>query len=211
MSFSAVLLAGGESRRMGRDKATLNFLGEPLWSRQLRLLRQIGPREILISARSDPAWRPADTIFIPDQPPSHGPLSGIVAAVDAMNGTHLLVLAVDMPLMNAETLRSMSENIGFARGVVPKIRPRAEPLAAIYPRECLPRLRAALNSDNFSMQNLVDYLVRFRLLSIVDVTPGQERLFRSLNVPSDLSDEFEKSSDFSGSLSNSRGGRLFNN
>src|SRR5438067_9404527 len=113
MNISAVLLAGGESRRMGKDKATLLFrsepLGrnEPLWRIQLDLLRRLAPIEILISARNDPAWRPADVSFVADAPPSRGPLSGISAALAHAATTHLLTLAIDMPFMHEQYLRSL--------------------------------------------------------------------------------------------------------
>src|SRR4029077_13783233 len=58
MTFSAVLLAGGESRRMGTDKATFLFRGKPLWQVQLETLRKLRPAEIFLSARTDPSWRP---------------------------------------------------------------------------------------------------------------------------------------------------------
>ena len=89
MNISAALLAGGESRRMGQDKATLVFHGKPLWQIQLDLLRKLRPREILLSARTDPGWRPADVHFVPDQTPSRGPLSGLAATLaraDAAGG-----------------------------------------------------------------------------------------------------------------------------
>jgi len=59
MSISAMLLAGGESRRMSKDKATLLFGGKPLWQIQLELLCKLEPAEIFVSARADPVWRPA--------------------------------------------------------------------------------------------------------------------------------------------------------
>src|SRR5713101_517562 len=74
MNISAVLLAGGESRRMGKDKATLLFRGKPLWQIQLELLRKLEPMEILVSARTDPPWRPPDMQFVADEPPSCGPI-----------------------------------------------------------------------------------------------------------------------------------------
>lgn len=81
MNLSAVLLAGGESRRMGENKATLLFHGEPLWQRQLELLRKLPLVEILVSARTDPAWRPTDVDLVLDATPRHGPLSGLAAAL----------------------------------------------------------------------------------------------------------------------------------
>jgi molybdopterin-guanine dinucleotide biosynthesis protein A len=55
MNISAVLLAGGQSRRMGRDKATILFRGKSLWQIQLDLLHKLQPAEIFVSARTDPA------------------------------------------------------------------------------------------------------------------------------------------------------------
>ena len=81
MKISAVLVAGGESRRMGRDKATLLFHAKPLWQIQLELLRKLEPTEIFVSARTDPVWRPADVQFVADDLPSRGPLSGLAASL----------------------------------------------------------------------------------------------------------------------------------
>src|ERR671924_2265756 len=99
LNLSAVVLAGGESRRMGCDKARILFGGKPLWQNQIELLRKLRPAEIFISAREDPAWRPADIPFVRDQPPSRGPLSGLAAAMHAIRTGHLLLLAIDMPKM----------------------------------------------------------------------------------------------------------------
>ena len=63
MTLNAVLLAGGESRRIGRDKAMIDH-GEALWQRQLRVLRELKPQEIFVSARTNPGWyRPTWTFF----------------------------------------------------------------------------------------------------------------------------------------------------
>src|SRR5258707_3362744 len=91
---SAVLLAGGESRRMGTDKATFLFRGKPLWQVQLETLRRLRPAEIFLSARTDPSWRPDDVQFIADIPPSCGPLSGIAASLVKIRTAHLLALAI---------------------------------------------------------------------------------------------------------------------
>lgn len=98
-TLTAVLLAGGESQRMGRDKATLILDGEPLWSRQLRILRELQPEKMLISARARPAWCPPEIETVLDAPPSRGPLSGLAAALKRIETTHLLALAIDVPQM----------------------------------------------------------------------------------------------------------------
>src|SRR5467141_518888 len=134
MNISAVLLAGGESRRMGRDKATLLFRGRPLWQIQFDLLRALQPEEIFVSARTDPPWRPSNVQFVSDEPPSRGPLSGLSATLARISTDYLLVLAVDMPLMSEDYLRLICNLIESDRGVLPMIGDRAEPLAAIYPK-----------------------------------------------------------------------------
>src|SRR6478735_4246071 len=94
MTLTAVLLAGGESRRMGRDKAMVELGGEPLWQRQLRVLRGLKPEAIFISARSKPDWLPAETDLLLDDPPARGPVGGLARALGAMTTTHLVALAV---------------------------------------------------------------------------------------------------------------------
>src|SRR5437660_4792704 len=147
MNISAALLVGGESRRMGQDKATLAFHGSPLWEIQLDLLRKMRPREIFLSARSDPVWRPADVHFVPDQTPSRGPLSGLAATLSRIRTDHLLALAIDMPFMTAELLRALCNSIEPGRGVIPRIGDRAEPLAAIYPNGAGIDLNTALSGS----------------------------------------------------------------
>ena len=186
MNISAVLLAGGESVRMGKDKATVLFRGKPLWEVQLGLLRKLEPAEILISARTDPSWRRGDIQFVADVPPSRGPLSGLAAALARMRTTHLLALAIDMPFITENFLRYVCEQIEARVGVVPKIDNRAEPLAAIYPREALIDFRNALAGSDFSLQTLTRSLVDTGKLRELAVNEEQKKLFLNVNEVSDL-------------------------
>jgi molybdopterin-guanine dinucleotide biosynthesis protein A len=186
MNISVVLLAGGESRRMGQDKATLTFRSKPLWQIQLDLLRKLQPREIFLSARSDPVWRPAEVHFVPDQAPSRGPLSGLAATLSRIRTDHLLALAIDMPLMTEDFLRSLCDAIKPSCGVVPMIGDRAEPLAAIYPKGAETDFTVALFSADVSLQSLTKKLVALNKLCLVRVSKEEGKLFRNCNQPDDL-------------------------
>jgi molybdenum cofactor guanylyltransferase len=186
VNISAVLLAGGESRRMGQDKATLTFRAKPLWEIQLGLLRKLRPREIFLSARTDPVWRPADVDFVPDQAPSRGPLSGLASTIPRIRTNHLLALAIDMPLMTEDFLRSLCHVIKPSCGVVPMIGDRAEPLAAIYPKCAQADFIAALAGAEFSLQALVKKLIATSKLHFVSVSKTEASYFRNVNQPGDL-------------------------
>ncbi len=186
MSISAVLLAGGESRRMGKDKATLLFHGKPLWQIQLEVLRKLEPTEIFVSARTDPVWRPADAQFVADDPPSRGPLSGLAAALARMRARHLLALAIDTPFVTDEYLKFLCSQIEPGRGVIPKIDDRFEPLAGIYPQEALTSVQRALTGTDFSLQTVASCLVAEGKLRVIVVTKDERKLFRNLNAPVDM-------------------------
>src|SRR5436309_4588314 len=185
MNISAVLLAGGESRRMGKDKATFLFRGRPLWEIQFDLLRTLQPEEIFISARVDPPWRPLGVEFVSDEPPSRGPLSGLSATLARISTDYLLALAIDMPLMSENYLRLICNLIEPGRGVLPMIGNRGEPLAAIYPKGAGIDFITALSGSDFSLQSLTKKLVEAGKLNSVNVLEEERKFFRNFN---DLSD-----------------------
>jgi molybdopterin-guanine dinucleotide biosynthesis protein A len=186
MTFAAVLLAGGESRRMGRDKATIVFRGQPLWQRQLELLRNLHPRKIFVSARTRPSWLPDEAELLLDDPPSCGPLSGLTKAIEQVQTSHLIALAVDMPFMTPEQMRVHCSLATEGRGVMPVIGERTEPLAAIYPQEAAADFAATLAGRDFSLQRLTRRLVAVGKLQLFPVPPEGERLYRNVNTPTDL-------------------------
>ena len=184
--ITAVLLAGGESRRMGKDKATLLFRGKPLWQIQLELLQKLEPTEIFVSARADLVWRPADVQFVADDPPSRGPLSGLAASMAQMRNKHLLALAIDMPFITEKYLAFLCSQIEPGRGVIAKMDNRFEPLAAIYPQEALTDIQRAFTGTDFSLQTMAHRLVVAGRLQVMPVTSRERKLFLNVNEPADL-------------------------
>ena len=186
MTLSTLLLVGGESRRMGRDKATIEIDGQPLWERQLEILRALAPKRIFVSARLAPSWLPSDVESLLDDPPSRGPLSGLAKALEVMRTTHLLALAVDMPFMTSQELRGLWEKAQIGQGVVPVIRGRVEPLAAVYPAQVATDFAAALTGTDFSLQLIVRKLAADKKVQLVTVSAEDGNLYRSVNEPGDF-------------------------
>lgn len=155
--FAAVLLAGGQSRRMGRDKALLSLPdGRLLWQRQLGVLQKLEPAELFISGPAREGF-PADVPLLADATPGLGPLSGIAAALGAMRSPLLVVLAVDMPTMTAGYLQGLLDRCRDGRGIVPQHSDTGfyEPLAAVYPRSVQGLATARLAEQNRVLQSFV--------------------------------------------------------
>lgn len=182
MSFSAVLLCGGESSRMGRDKADVEWNGQALWQLQLGKLRALRPEKILISARTDKHWRPADATLILDELEMRGPMSGVAAALRVCESEHLLVLAIDLPLITSQYLDSMLCRASRGTGIVPTIGGRFEPVAAVYARESA----GAFETGATSLQTVIYDLVCRGEMRALDVQPHERAFFRNVNQPADL-------------------------
>lgn len=184
--LSAVLLCGGESRRMGRDKATLTWRGQPFWAWQLAKLRELQPTTIFISAREEPSWLPADVLFVADKPPSCGPLSGIAATLAICDSAHLLTFGIDLPAMTGAHLQHLCGLVRPGVGVSPVIGDRAEPLAAIYPSEAREDFIQALSGAEASLQPIVRKLIEAGKLRTVAIARGDQGLYHNVNEPRDL-------------------------
>ena len=134
MTFSAVILAGGKSSRMGLDKARLEIGGQTLLARQIGLAREAGATEVFISGRVGVDYSGFGCRVLVDKFPDAGPLSGIECGLAASPTPLLLVLAVDMAAMSAEFLRRLASHCTATTGAIPRVSGEIEPLAAFYPK-----------------------------------------------------------------------------
>jgi molybdopterin-guanine dinucleotide biosynthesis protein A len=145
------VLAGGQSSRMGQDKALLPLQGTPLLALALQKLRALGgPPPQIVGSRSDlSAYAPV----LPDLRPGCGPLSGIEAALAATTQPLNLFLPVDLPLLPANFLAWMlaRAQVTGALMTVPRILGRPQPLCAVYHRQLLAPVTAALLAGNYKV------------------------------------------------------------
>lgn len=141
--MNAFVLAGGQSTRMGRDKALIEFHGRLLIEHSLAKLRALGLTPSIAGNRPDLArFAP----IFPDNYPGSGPLAGIEAALAASREDMNLFLPVDIPAIPVEFLRWMAVRAEQTAAIatVPYLQGRPQPLCAVYHRVLLPHAQAAL-------------------------------------------------------------------
>jgi len=185
-TLCAALLAGGKSRRMGRDKAMLDWEGKPLWEHQMQTLLEVGPDEMMISGREDGPWAGKGHRVVQDRVLASGPIAGLAAVLAATRCQFVLAIAVDMPGLTSVYLEQLVSSCMDGRGVVPQIGGSYEPMAAIYPKASSTIAESLLSDNMLSLQNFVDCCISAGLLVPVAVDASTESLFRNLNTPGDL-------------------------
>ncbi len=193
----AFLLAGGRSRRMGRDKALLQIAGQPLVAFMLGKLASMGLETAICGNRPDLAHLapvlPDVTVSGEESP---GPLAGILAALEASNSALNFFLAVDMPGIPVNFLHWMIDRANSTQSpaTIPLVCARPQPLCAVYHRELASGIRHSLNSgqrrvfpvlfraarrmDTFDVESIV-------AADAVDPLPEgfPHQWFRNLNTP----------------------------
>jgi molybdopterin-guanine dinucleotide biosynthesis protein A len=135
---AAAVLAGGASRRMGRDKATMPVDGVELAATVLAAAARVAAPVVLVAPEGHPARRLAGRVVTD---PAQGPLAALAAALAALDASDVLVLAGDHPGLRVELLAHLLALAPRGEAVACRRGPRLEPLVAVYRR--LPALAAA--------------------------------------------------------------------
>ena len=185
MKFSAVILAGGKSTRMGRDKAWLPLDGQPLLAQQIAVVRKLKPVELFISGRADTDYSSLGCPVLTDEFADAGPLAGIAAGLKAASAPLVLVLAVDMPDMTSGALRRLLERCTPGVGIVPRVNHRVEPLAAYYPKAAAPLAVDLLKRQLRAVRTFAEQCKHAGLVAVHDVAEADWKCFANWNSPDD--------------------------
>jgi molybdopterin-guanine dinucleotide biosynthesis protein A len=152
---TAIILAGGKSTRMGKDKAHLKVNGVPLVRRLCNMLRPFFDHCIISTGTGSTAWNGFRTVV--DSYPESGPLSGIHAGLSASETEHNFVIACDIPNVNfavMHSLLSLSEDHDIA---LPSFKTGlAEPLFAFYRKQVAETALKLLQKGRFQVRALLD-------------------------------------------------------
>jgi molybdenum cofactor guanylyltransferase len=186
--FTAALLAGGKSTRMGRDKAYLSVEWEcasiPLWERQVSVLQSIMPEELVISGPRKRGY-PASVTVWEDDWTGVGPLGGIATCLKKSRSPLLLVLAVDLPRIQPGFMQKLLSLSEAGCGVMPVHRNRFEPLIAVYPLSALAVAIDQLQEQNYALQPFVARLLENRLMVRYEIEAAEEGQLENWNRPED--------------------------
>ena len=185
--ISVVILAGGQSRRLGMDKSLLELDGQSLLERTVHKLDVLSDDIVVVTNDPESYEHLALGVrFVPDEEPGAGALMGVYSGLKAASHESALTVACDMPFLNVPLLRYMLPKIAGRDVVVPRVGEFLEPLHAIYSKRCLPfmaRLLAQRRKQIIAFFGDVDvYYVEDPIIARFD----PDRLsFLNVNFPDD--------------------------
>ena len=187
---TAIILAGGDSRRMGRDKAELLLDGQTLLQRVIAAMQQLFP-EIVVSVR-----QPRPEIDLPQVCDEHagegmqggGPLAGLAAGLGRISTPWAFLVACDMPFIEPAMIAMLAGYRSGYQAVVPVVQGHRQTLAAFYAADCLGAMRAHLaRGSKNSLRALLEQL-RVRYVDESALLPADPTLrsFRDIDTPEDI-------------------------
>ena len=187
--LTLVIQAGGESLRMGQDKALLPFLGQPLIQRVVARLAGLAD-ETFVTTNHPQSYGFLDLPLVADLLPGCGALGGLYTALVTANHPTVAVVACDMPFVHRGLLAAQVEMLlnTPADLVIPGSLKGLEPFHAVYRRDaCLPHVQAALDAGERRVDSWFN-LVRMRSLKQEEIQLYDPRMlsFCNINTPEEL-------------------------
>lgn len=184
--LTAFILAGGKSTRMGEDKAFLSWQGRTLLEQSLRLARALSPEVLIVGSAAKFGTYGA---VVEDVFRDRGPLGGIHAALQASATDLNLVMAVDLPLMEARFLKYLVMQARASNALITAAQVTGgwQPLCAVYRRAFVDLAERALRSG----KNKIDALFTPANTRIIEEAELEKRrfsarMFQNVNTPEDL-------------------------
>lgn len=178
-SFGGVVLTGGQSRRMGRDKALMDVAGEALCVRTARVLQEAGALDVVAIGGNGDAIGALGLEWHADLYPGDGPVGGIITALRVAAGEVIVVVATDLIALTPATVRSIVAGLTPRADVVLADSGRREPLCGVWRRRAEPVLTAAFAAGERAVHAAVADLA-------VVTVPVDPATLRNVNSPSDL-------------------------
>ena len=187
---TALILAGGDSRRMGQDKADLVFDGRTLLGRVIATMQLNFPK-VIVSVRQTRAG--IDVPQVCDEMPESGQLTGLIAGLAQAGTPWVFAVACDMPFMTAAVISRLAAYRNGHQAVVPLVGGYPQPLAAFYAMNALDVMRASIAQGDMSLRGMLQKLeVRYVSEAELRDCDPQLRCFFDLDTPQDVEAALKK-------------------
>ena len=187
---TAVILAGGMSRRLGRNKALEPFQGEPLIRRVIRRMGQVTSNIIIVANDEERVAEldlPDGVTPVIDEYPGKGSLGGIYTGIRAAPTEWTVFCACDMPFPSPQIYEALLAKRGSNNAVVPVVDGRPEPIHAAYSKPCLGPIREKLNADELKISGFYENVkVRYFSEDQVRLFDPDLLSFFNINTQQDL-------------------------
>lgn len=180
---TGLVLAGGASRRMGRDKAFLELDGRPMIAVVIARMQAVCD-EVLIVANDHQRYANLGAPVVPDRFRGVGVLGGLHAGLEAASHELALAVGCDMPFLNPDLLQALARwAVGYDVALL-KHGDYVEPLHAAYRRTCLPAMEDVIRAGQ---RRIISFFsaVRVRYVTPEEIAPFDSALrsFRNINTP----------------------------
>jgi molybdenum cofactor guanylyltransferase len=183
--MTGIVLAGGENRRMGVDKAFLPIAGSPLIEHVLRPLKCLF-REIIVVTNSPEQYAAYGVSVVRDAFNKRGPLTGIYSGLLHSTDKYNFVVACDMPFLNARLIAYMTALAEGYDAVVPTFGEFMEPLHAVYCKGIVPVIEERIRQNDQRIRNMLATLrIRYVLEEEIDHFDPERKSFKNLNTRQD--------------------------
>jgi molybdopterin-guanine dinucleotide biosynthesis protein A len=187
VQFSVAILAGGKSSRMGVDKSFVPLLGQPMIEQILARVSGLGQAETILITNRPAAYAHLNLPVYTDVIQEKGSLGGIYSALVHSQSDFTLVVACDMPFVNADLLRYMLTLCTGFDVTVPRTDGHPQGLHAVYRKTCLEPIHERLKADRLKVIGFYDS-VQVRYLDEPEYLPldPQKLSFQNINTPQEL-------------------------
>ena len=175
MDFTCAILAGGRSRRMGRDKATITVNNKALIQQVYDKVATVFDN-ITIVSNHHKRLHGIDAPIVRDVIPVQASMVGVISALITASTPYVFVIACDMPFVSVEVIRHMVDQVHGEDVIVPRTREGFEPLHAIYNRSCISTLLTFIERRRLKITGT------FPFFSVKEIKDQPSFLYKGMSI-----------------------------
>jgi len=154
--MTSIILAGGKSSRLGRNKALQVIDGKNLIQRVVDRVGMLSTEIIIVTANGEaiPCYSTVEVKTVADIYPEKGPLVGIYSGLISASSSRAVAVGCDTPFLSVSLLKYMTQMCSVYDVVVPRIKNKLEPLCAVYSKNCSVSIQRLLEQNELRIDKL---------------------------------------------------------